>query len=139
MQMAAYRTLLFRLHRSHSHVRESTTVHASSLPLLLWPFLLSSPSFTFPLFPLSRSSLFLSLSPVLSESTNAFTYVRVCMYDRDCMYIQLQTRRGDGELRYGDASIVRKRESTQFHERPRYNFAVNQVFSAIICGLTAYS
>lgn len=125
MQMAAYRTLLFRSHRSHSHVIEGESpIHASPISVSLSLCMILS----------LRLSSSPSVSLVLSEFADTFTYAHVCTYTRIACAIT-NTQRRLREPGDGNASIVRKRESTQFHERPRHNFVVNQVFSAIICGL----
>lgn len=134
MQMAAYRTLPFRPRRSsriaRAFARErgpGSTRVLSLLPPLCWS--LPSPYFSIPL-SLSLSLCFaLLLSPV-------YTFrIRVYVSARAESHVQLRTRRDRPGRGNGNTSIVRKRESTQFPERPRCNFAVNQVFSVIIRGL----
>lgn len=116
MQMAAYRTLLFRLHRSHSYVRESS-VHATYLPLLVWS-----------LFLLPLPLLSLSLSLVFSKRTHVH---RGCV----CNYEHAEATASWGMEMH---RLCVNASQRQFHERPRHNFAVNQVFSAIIRGLSWY-
>lgn len=112
MQMAAYRTLLFRSQRSH--VGESPG-----------PRILS-------VFPVFLSSFHTRThTHTLSEYTESFHA------HTPGSRVQLRTRRDDGQKPRGmeNASIVcvnvSQRNST---ERPLHNFAVNYVFSAIIRG-----
>jgi len=95
MQMAAYRTLLFRSHRSHSHVREREKEKGRKRKRKRERErkreLRSTRHLRFSIYDL----LSLSLSFAFSESANVFMYALVHVYrDRVRNYEHIEAKRG---------------------------------------------